>query len=468
MNVMDKFILVPGTLFASFFALYALHADGLLLPTASPAHAKQVVYAPLMLLTGGGMLHALRKLYAATRDEDVDEDEAFPFLAIAGFLFFPFVTACLLGYDDVTYVRAFAPLLFVAAAAVLAGLVVGFAEARDDEACKGLSVLLATAMSVGNLLMGIAFAALKLDRKLAWRWRVAFVPFWIIDLCAAVPLLVLTAETASSFRSGNRGDVHLALAAACSWFVVFPLVVAQFLACRREEHGGAGAGAGAVAFNEMYSNVWVASPVVGAWALLLLLRLAGALDRQCRRLREFRDGVQRRLRERRGEKAALRGRDVSRNSAPDELLGGDGAAAPYLTAPYLAISDYSDDEQGPDGSGGSSSSSSSSARMRFDQLIRALASADGPAPLARALSALRELVAENPSTLRTMERRAQIHHARASVGGSRFTGGRKRQAELWTTDVAQEYGKLLREMSAATQLLAALSKLSGFMRAPDF
>jgi hypothetical protein len=454
MNVMDKFILVPGTLFASFFALYALHADGLLLP--GHAHAKQVVYAPLMLLTGGGMLHALRKFCAATRNEHADDHETFPFLAIAGFLFFPFVTTCLLGYDDVTYVRAFAPLLFVAAAAVLVGIVAAFAACydSDEDTCKGLSVLFATALSVGNLLMGVTFAALKLDGKLAWRWRVAFVPFWIIDLCAVVPLLVLTAETAGSFRSGDR-DVHMALATACSWFVVFPLVIAEFLACRREEHGGGG---GATAFNEMYSNVWVVSPVVGAWALLLLLRLAGALDRQCRHFREFRNGVRRRLRERRGEKAALRGRDVSRNSAPEELLGDEAA-----TAYHLAGSDYSDDEQGPGSSG-----SSSSARMRFDQLLRALASADGPAPLARTLSALRELVAENPTVLRTMERRAQIHNARASVGGSRLTGGGKRQAELWTTDVAQEYGKLLREMSAAKQLLAALSKLSGFMRAPDF
>ena len=74
------------------------------------------------------------------------------------------------------------PVIIILGAAFLTALVVGGLFCSDRDAGRG-ALLVCTAAVIGGLLIPqVVFIAMKLDSSIDWRWDVALIPCWILDI----------------------------------------------------------------------------------------------------------------------------------------------------------------------------------------------------------------------------------------------------------------------------------------------
>eukprot|EP00937_MAST-01D_sp_MAST-1D-sp2_P003974 g3974.t1 len=502
-QLLDSYVLIPSTLYALFVALAAMRADGLL---STPRAA---VYAPLLALFLGSTLLSARQM----RAEEGDDRFAFGIIAFScGALL---LTTALLAAGSVSHLAALSPLiaLFGVPSAACLFYLCRKACWRDTRDCgEFFRTLVASCVSCFPALAATVLVGAKLDGHLARaRWRDLLAPIWVID--AALMLALAVGSGVLACTENRQWRAHNVLMAACGWCLVMPAVAAEALLARWLDLGGEAAswsrdpGVGA-AWAARYPALRVALPVLVGWAALALLRAAELAARAARRCQRYTAAASARVRARRAEKRALRGRRVkskgkaaagvpaaakygygalgeapgggvskqpllgpsAREPPPANPTAGDGGAAGAGAGAWAGGADggatSASDADEPEAEAARAAWDALSAQSEYENLVEAVRAhvigvqagrrqqGDSEARLLTLLTQAHALVVAHAGALVTAANRRRLRAVPAIVRADSDASPRRRQrySQLWSRDVAQQYGKLLREMSRVGQL----------------
>jgi hypothetical protein len=260
---LDSYLLTSIPYFA-FVLLAALHTDKTI-----DAH-QGVAYAPIFIFNLISLLAVTQQVLAETATGD---------RAAAGllwcFVLLWNLAFILLAFVEATFAARCVPLYIILCFGLCACTAHIKSEFKPGKFANGLCVCCGHCFTSVQMAIQFILIICKMDGAIDWRWRVVFVPMWILNLLTLSMML-----TIPIFASHEETPTDLIVIGLLSWCTILPIMIMELLICAREESG--------------ISAMTVISPILVGWGIIILLRLGFVAHTVVGYSREYRAGIRQR------------------------------------------------------------------------------------------------------------------------------------------------------------------------------